>query len=122
MERSRWSRVFCEQEVTSCLHEGGSNCLEAVPARREMKDEHLVFRFETRDEDAPIKPTGFAHKFLPAQQWLGVKSELRRILEQLSKSYVRTQRDDLEVEQTRLDHRECSEESLGFPHIITLEN
>jgi hypothetical protein len=27
---------FCEQEVTSCLHEGESNCLEAVPARREI--------------------------------------------------------------------------------------
>jgi hypothetical protein len=27
--------VFCELEVTSCLHEGECNCLEAVPARRE---------------------------------------------------------------------------------------
>ncbi len=27
--------LLCEQEVTPCLHEGASNCPEAVPARRE---------------------------------------------------------------------------------------
>src|SRR3712207_1617218 len=56
-----------------------------------------------------------------AQRWLGCKSDLRRTLNQLSKSSVRTQRDDLKVEQSCLDHRKCSEELLRFRHILTFE-
>ena len=79
--------IFCEQE-------GESNCLEAVPARGETtylrrvfhnvvvpikngctvfvheedNNEHLVFRFETGDEDASIRSTGFAQQFPLAQK------------------------------------------------------
>src|SRR5215212_8383858 len=56
-----------------------------------------------------------------ARRW---RSELRRILEQPSQSYVRTQGDDLEVEQTRLHNRERTHQSLGFrrvlPHVACL--
>jgi low affinity Fe/Cu permease len=58
----------------------------------------------------------------PIEQALRDPRRLRRLLKQHSKSYVRTQRDDLEVEQTYLDYRECSDESLGFAHIVSLED
>src|SRR5918997_6216815 len=47
---------------------------------------------------------------------------LARILEQLSESCVRTQGDDLELQQTRLDDRELSDESLGFRRVAALKD
>src|SRR3712207_797323 len=58
----------------------------------------------------------------PVFEPLGVKPELGRIPKQLSKSHVRTQRDDLEVEQICLRYRKRSDESLGFRHLITLQD
>ena len=71
---------------------------------------------------APLLGTQELASCRPIEQALRGPRRLRRLLKQLSKSYVRTQRDDLEVEQTCLDYRECSDESLGFAHIITLED
>ena len=47
---------------------------------------------------------------------------LARISEQPSESCVSTQGDDLELQQTRPDNRELSDESLGFRRVAALKD
>ena len=96
----------------------------------ELSDEDLArirARFEALARESRenlkrgLRDTGTT-EFDPIEQALRGPWRLRRILKQLSKSYVRTYRDDLEFEQTCLDYRKRTDESLGFAHVITLED